>query len=108
MPDVTMRQVIHCDLPGELVPESPVVRDFLYRELPNGGDGGNGEYTYWPDDEAAESLDESVLKFLEEQTAEADCGKTTRSEAAARINELRRWVRNVKALEQPIDITFYK
>ena len=108
MPDVTMRQIIHCDLPEELVPESPVVREFLLWELPNGGDGGNGEYTYWPDDESAENLDESVLKFFEEQKAEAEYGKTTRSEAAARIKQLRRWVRNLKALGQPIDITFYR
>ena len=108
MSDVTMRQVIHCDLPEALVPESQLVREFLFWEMPNGGDGGNGEYTYWPDEESAENLSEAVLKFLDQQKIEIEYGKITRSEAARRVQELRRWVRNLKALGQPIDITFYR
>ena len=108
MSDVTMRQVIHCGPPETLMPESQLVREFLYRELPNGGDGGSGEYTYWPDEEAAENLSEAVLKFLDEQKIEIEVGTITRPEAAHRVQEMRRWVRNLKAQGQPIDITFYR
>ena len=106
--DVEMLQVIHRDLPDELVPTLPVVKAYLFDRLPNHGEGGPGEYTYWGDDDARESLDEHLSAFIDDRREAVDAGVTTLAEAEAAIRQMRNWVQSMKTREDAFDIIFYR
>jgi phage terminase large subunit GpA-like protein len=108
MGDVTIRQVIHRDLPENLLPKTDAVKEYIHSKLTNHGQGGNGEYTYWGNDESWHELDELLDEFTDDMLRRTHEEQTSRADTALVIRDMRIWVRNMKAEEEPFDIIIYR
>lgn len=108
MSDITMKQVIHKDLPDNLVPSTETARNYIHSHLTNDGEGGNGEYTFWADKESRDALDEMLVEFSSEVMRETCEEPSGRADAACAISDMQRWVGEMKDQTDAFDIIIYR